>query len=92
MFSFPTKNISSDTILTGGEGSPLYIFADTSAGNVNIRLPQEEYNAGKTYIIQKTTAGNNLVIKDYLDTTFETITSISTSEYILSETQINKVR
>jgi hypothetical protein len=92
MFSYPTKNISSDTILTGGEGSPLYIFADTTAGSVNITLPQEEYNVGKTYIIKKTAAGNNLVIKDYLDTTFDTITSISTSEYILSETQINKVR
>ena len=92
MFSYPTKNISSDTILTGGEGSPLYIFADTTAGSVNITLPQEQYNAGKTYIIKKTAAGNNLVIKDYLDATFDTITSISTSEYILSETQINKVR
>ena len=61
----------------------MYIFADTSAGNVNIRLPQEEYNIGKTYIIQKTTPGNNLVIKDYLDVTIETITAISTTTYIL---------
>jgi hypothetical protein len=92
MLQYRTINTSSDLILTGGEGSPLFIIVDTSSGDVDIIMPIETLNAGKSYYIVKSSALNNLVIKYSDDTTFETITAANTSEYILTDTDIIKIR
>jgi hypothetical protein len=92
MLQYRTINTSTDLILTGGEGSPLFIIVDTTIGSVNITMPIESLNAGKSYYIVKTSALNNLVIKYSDDTTFETITAATTSEYILTDTDIIKIR
>jgi hypothetical protein len=92
MLSYRLKEIDSNTTLSGSEGSPLYVIADTSGGSIDLLLPQNDINLGKIYIVQKTSGSNNLVIKDYNDSTFETITSATTHEYILTSTGIIKVR
>jgi hypothetical protein len=92
MLQYRTINTSTDLILTGGEGSPLFIIVDTTIASVNITMPIESLNIGKSYYIVKTSASNNLVIKYSDDTTFETITAATTSEYILTDTDIIKIR
>jgi hypothetical protein len=92
MLQYRTINTTTDLILTGGEGSPLFIIVDTSTGNVDITMPIETLNIGKSYYIVKTSALNNLVIKYSDDTTFETITAATTSEYILTDSDIIKIR
>jgi hypothetical protein len=92
MLQYRTINTSTDLILTGGEGSPLFIIVDTTIGSVNITMPLESLNIGKSYYIVKTSASNSLVIKYSDDTTFETITAASTSEYILTDSDIIKIR
>jgi hypothetical protein len=92
MLQYRTINTSNDLILTGGEGSPLFIIVDTTTGSVDITMPIESLNIGKSYYIVKTSALNNLVIKYSDDTTFETITAATTSEYILTDTDIIKIR
>jgi hypothetical protein len=83
MLQYRTINTTTDLILTGGEGSPLFINADTTAGNISIRLPLETLNIGKAYYITKLVAGFTLSIKDSTDTLIENITSVGTTLYIL---------
>jgi hypothetical protein len=83
MLQYRTINTSTDLILTGGEGSPLFINADTTIGNISIRLPLETLNIGKAYYITKLVAGFTLSIKDSTDTLIENITSVGTTLYIL---------
>jgi hypothetical protein len=83
MLQYRTINTTTDLILTGGEGSPLFINADTTAGNISIRLPLETLNVGKAYYITKLVAGFTLSIKDSTDTLIENITSVGTTLYIL---------
>jgi hypothetical protein len=83
MLQYRTINTTSDLILTGGEGSPLFINADTTAGNISIRLPLETLNIGKAYYITKLVAGFTLAIKDSTDTLIENITAVGTTLYIL---------
>jgi hypothetical protein len=83
MLQYRTINTSTDLILTGGEGSPLFINADTTLGNISIRLPLETLNIGKAYYITKLVGGFTLSIKDSTDTLIENITSVGTTLYIL---------
>jgi hypothetical protein len=92
MLQYRTINTSSDLILTGGEGSPLYLLVDTSGGSVAITMPLGTLNDGKMYYIVKSSALNNLVIKNSDDTTFETITAAGTTEYILTSIGLIKIR
>jgi hypothetical protein len=92
MLSYRLKEIDTNTTLSGSEGSPLYVIADTRGGSIDLLLPQNDINLGKIYIVQKSSGSNNLVIKDYNDSTFETITSATTHEYILTSTGITKIR
>jgi hypothetical protein len=92
MLQYRTINTSSDLILTGGEGSPLYLLVDTSSGSVAITMPLGTLNDGKMYYIVKSSALNNLVIKNSDDTTFETITAAGTTEYILTSIGLIKIR
>ena len=91
VFSF--LEVSESTNINGDEGSPLYVKMDTSGGNRIIVLPENIKNIGKTYIIQKDSASNDLDITDFDDNIIDTLTSDKeTHEYIILESTIFKVR
>lgn len=92
MLSYRIKEITQTTILSGSEGSPLYVIADTTAGSYSLLLPQPDINLGKIYIVKKMPSAHTLTIKNYDDSTFETISTSITHEYILTSTGITKIR
>jgi hypothetical protein len=83
MLQYRTINTSTDLILTGGEGSPLFINVDTSAGNVTITLPLETLNIGKAYYISKISSNHKVIVRDSTGTLIEELNSIGTTLYIL---------
>lgn len=74
---------STNLILTGGEGSPLFLNVDTTSGNVTITLPLESLNIGKSYYITKVHAGHKVIVNDSTGALIEEITSVGTTLYIL---------
>lgn len=92
-FGYNYLNIASGTVeLQGNEGSPLFVIVDTSAGSTVLKLPYEDLNEGKHYIITKSSGSNTLSLTDPDDVPIETITTASTVEYILTSTQYIKLR
>ncbi len=92
-FGFQYMNIASGTTeLNGSEGSPLFVIVDTSAGSTVLKLPYEDLNEGKHYVIVKSSGSNTLSLTDPDDVPIETITTASTVEYILTSTQYIKLR
>jgi hypothetical protein len=89
-FGFQYINIASgSTILDGSEGSPLYIIADTSTGNVLLTLPDHTTNFGKAYFTIKTSASHQLQVYDYTDLLIHTCTSANEShQFFLTETEV----
>jgi len=83
MLQFRTINTTTDLILTGGEGSPLFLNVDTTAGNITITLPIESLNLGKAYYITKLVAGFKVIVNDSTGTLIEEITAIGTTLYLL---------
>lgn len=77
-------NITESLILSGAEGSPYYIYVGTLTSNISINLPDETKNYGKTYIVVKENGAHTITIKDFADTTVDTITSIGAKEYQLT--------
>jgi hypothetical protein len=80
------------TELNGSEGSPLYLICDTSVGSIVLKLPYEDENEGKHYVIVKSSASNTLSITDPDDVPIETVTSAVTVEYLLTSTSYIKLR
>lgn len=85
MLQYRTINTSTNLILTGGEGSPLFLNVDTTSGNVTITLPLESLNIGKSYYITKLVAGFKVIVNDSTGTLIEEITSVGTTLYILEQ-------
>jgi hypothetical protein len=83
MLQYRSINTSTDLILTGGEGSPLFLNVDTSGGNVTITLPLETLNLGKAYYISKVTSNHKVIVRDSTGTLIEELNSIGTTLYIL---------
>jgi hypothetical protein len=83
MLQYRSISTSTDLILTGGEGSPLFLNVDTSAGNVTITLPLETLNLGKAYYISKVTSNHKVIVRDSTGTLIEELNSIGTTLYIL---------
>jgi hypothetical protein len=83
MLQYRSISTSTNLILTGGEGSPLFLNVDTSGGNVTITLPQDSINVGKAYYISKVHSGHKVIVNDYTGTLIEEITSVGTTLYIL---------
>ena len=83
MLQYRTINTSTDLILTGGEGSPLFLNVDTSGGNVTITLPLETLNIGKAYYISKVHSGHKVIVRDSTGTLIEELTQVGTTLYIL---------
>jgi hypothetical protein len=83
MLQYRTINTSTNLILTGGEGSPLFLNVDTTSGNVTITLPDDALNKGKAYYISKVHSGHKVIVRDHAGVLIEEITSVRTILYIL---------
>jgi len=84
---FQYMNVTSGaTTLTGQEGSPLYVIADTTDGNVLLYLPDETLYAGSVIHTKKTVAGNQLQIYSSGDVLQETCSSINEVHFFLLTT------
>jgi hypothetical protein len=83
MLQYRTINTTTDLILTGGEGSPLFLNVDTSGGNVTITLPIDTLNIGKAYYISKVHSGHKVIVNDSTGALIEEITSVGTTLYII---------
>jgi len=83
MLQYRSISTSTNLILTGGEGSPLFLNVDTSGGNVTITLPLETLNIGKAYYISKVHSGHKVIVRDSTGTLIEELTHVGTTLYIL---------
>ena len=83
MLQYRSISTSTNLILTGGEGSPLFLNVDTSGGNVTITLPDDVLNKGKAYYISKVHSGHKVIVNDHAGVLIEEITSVGTTLYIL---------
>jgi hypothetical protein len=83
MLQYRSISTSTNLILTGGEGSPLFLNVDTSGGNVTITLPLETLNLGKAYYISKVTSNHKVIVRDSTGTLIEELTQVGTTLYIL---------
>ena len=85
-------SISSNLILTGGEGSPLFIFANTTAGNLTITMPDPDLNTGKLYIVKHLNTAHKVIINNFDGTLFEEISGKNTHDYLMDGGIIIKIR
>lgn len=83
MLQYRSISTSSNLILTGGEGSPLFLNVDTSGGNVTITLPEDTLNVGKVYYITKTHVNHKVIVNDHTGTLIEELNNIGTTLYII---------
>lgn len=93
ILGFNYVNLIADYTVVGNEGSPLYLICDNdlAGGNITVTLPQDTDNNGKLYVITKTKLPHQVIIKDDDGTTLETLTSIGSVEYLITE-QWQKVK
>lgn len=84
--------ISSNLILTGGEGSPLFIFADTTAGNLTITMPDPDLNNGKLVVVKHVNTAHKVIINNFDGTLFEEFSGNNTHDYLMDGGIIIKVR
>ena len=75
-----TTVASGTTTLSGFEGSPVYIFADTSTGDALIYLPDFTVYEGCVFIIKKTDALNSVQVYDHNDLSIKTWTTLDQTE------------
>ena len=62
--SLTAKNMAAIAISTLLDATNDYVFADATAGSLNVNLPAAASNSGKVYVIKKTDAGGNTVTID----------------------------
>jgi hypothetical protein len=85
-------SITSNLILTGGEGSPLFIFVDTTAGNLTITMPDPDLNTGKLYIVKHLNTSHKVIINNFDGTLFEEFSGNNTHDYLMDGGIIIKIR
>jgi hypothetical protein len=87
---FQSLSIASGmTTLTGQEGSPLYIFADSVDGAVLITLQDYEVCDGQVVIVKKTDAANTVQVYDHTDLSIKTwSTDNQTERFFLTKTGV----
>jgi len=66
--SQPVKTITTDYVVTNFDRM---IFADTTSNNITIYLPSATTTAGREFIIQKSSASNNVTVQAYTGETVE---------------------
>ena len=64
----PVKTITTDYVITNADR---VLFADTTGGNINIYLPSATTTKGREFIIQKSSASNNVTVYAYTGETVE---------------------
>ena len=64
----PVKTITTDYVITNADR---VLFADTTGGNINIYLPSATTTKGREFIIQKSSASNNVTVYAYAGETVE---------------------
>lgn len=92
MLQYRYIQTTSNLILTGREGSPIYVLADASAGNVTITMPDTLYNQGKLIIIKHINTSHKVIVNNYDNTLFEEISASVSHEYLLDGGVIIKIR
>jgi hypothetical protein len=92
MLQYRYLETSTNLILTGGEGSPLYILADASAGNLTITMPNPDLNTGKLIIIKHINTSHKVIVNNFDGTLFEEISASVSHEYLLDGGIIIKIR
>jgi hypothetical protein len=92
MLQYRYITTTTNLILTGGEGSPIYIFADTTAGNLTITMPDPDLNTGKLYIVKHVNTSHKVIINNFDGTLFEEFSGNNTHEYLMDGGIIIKIR
>ena len=92
MLAYRYLSTSTDLILTGGEGAPLFILADASAGNITITMPNPDLNTGKLYTIKHVNTSHKVIVNNFDGTLFEEITGSITHDYLMDGGIIIKIR
>jgi hypothetical protein len=92
MLQYRYLSTTTNLILTGGEGSPIYILADTTAGNVTITMPDPDLNTGKLYIVKHVNTSHKVIINNFDNTLFEEFSGNNTHEYLMDGGIIIKIR
>jgi hypothetical protein len=92
MLQYRYITTTTNLILTGGEGSPIYLFADTTAGNLTITMPDPDLNTGKLYIVKHINTSHKVIINNFDGTLFEEFSGNKTHEYLMDGGIIIKIR
>jgi hypothetical protein len=92
MLQYRYLSTTTNLILTGGEGSPIYLFADTTAGNLTITMPDPDLNTGKLYIVKHINTSHKVIINNFDGTLFEEFSGNNTHEYLMDGGIIIKIR
>jgi hypothetical protein len=92
MLQYRYITTTTSLILTGGEGSPIYLFADTTAGNLTITMPDPNLNTGKLYIVKHINTSHKVIINNFDGTLFEEFSGNNTHEYLMDGGIIIKIR
>jgi hypothetical protein len=92
MLQYRYITTTTNLILTGGEGSPIYLLADASAGNITITMPDPDLNTGKLIIIKHINTSHKVIVRNFDNTLFEEISASVSHEYLLDGGVIIKIR
>lgn len=92
MLAYRYLSTTTDLILTGGEGAPLFILADASAGNITITMPNPNLNTGKLYTIKHVNTSHKVIVNNFDGTLFEEISGNVTHDYLMDGGIIIKIR
>jgi hypothetical protein len=92
MLQYRYLSTTTNLILTGGEGSPIYLFVNTTAGNVTITMPDPDLNTGKLYIVKHVNTSHKVIINNFDGTLFEEFSGNNTHEYLMDGGIIIKIR
>jgi hypothetical protein len=92
MLQYRYLTTTTNLILTGGEGSPIYLLADASAGNITITMPDPDLNTGKLIIIKHINTSHKVIVRNFDNTLFEEISASVSHEYLLDGGVIIKIR
>lgn len=92
MLQYRYLQTSTNLILTGGEGSPIYILADASAGNLTITMPNPDLNTGKLITIKHVNTSHKVIVNNFDGTLFEEVSGNVAHDYLMDGGVIIKIR
>lgn len=89
---FSVLEVTDDIFINGDEGSPLYINVTPSIADIELTLPINEINIGKTYVVKNDKATYDVLVYKNDATLVDTIPPTETREYMILESTILIVR